>query len=133
MKRDPLAVLLRLRAIEVASARRDLAERLVGEAAAQQRAAAAEAVITGELAQDAAGFADSLAAWLPQARARRDRMAGDARLAGQAVDNARRALAVQRAQERAVELVRERRIAEEREQETRRGQTALDEMAQRPR
>jgi flagellar biosynthesis chaperone FliJ len=133
MKRDPLAVLLRLRAIEVASARRDLAERLAGEAVAQQRAAAAEAVITGELAQDTAGFADSLAAWLPQARARRDRMAGDARLAGQAVDNARRALAAQRAQERAVELVRERRIADEREQETRRGQAALDELAQRPR
>lgn len=131
MARDPLAPLLRLRALEVAAARRDLVARQAGAAAAEDRAAAARSVLETELGATIPGFADSLAAWLPAARAARDRAAGEAMLANQAVDGARAALAAQRARERAVEWLVEKRRAEAQEAAAHAAQKALDEAAQR--
>ena len=131
MARDPLAPLLRLRALEVAAARRDLVARQAGAAAAEERAEAARAVMDAERRAAIDGHADSLAAWLPIARAARERAAGEATLANQAVEGARAALAAQRARERAVEWLVEKRQQEAREAAAHAAQKALDEAAQR--
>jgi flagellar export protein FliJ len=131
MARDPLAPLLRLRALEVAAARRDLVARQAGAAAAADRAAAARSALEAEQQADIPGFADSLAAWLPAARAARDRAAGEASLANQAVEGARIALAAERARERAVEWLVEKRREEAREAAAHAAQKSLDEAAQR--
>lgn len=132
MARDPLAALLRLRSLEVAAARRDLAERLAGLSAAEQRAAAAAAAIQAEANSEATREAPHLySAWLPRGRAAEERAAGDARLAAQASEIARQNLAETRAGERAVEWLREQRLIEERQRAARREQAALDEAAAR--
>ena len=131
MARDPLAPLLRLRALEVAAARRDLVARQAGAAAAEDRAAAARSVLETEHRAAIGGHADSLAAWLPLARAARDRAAGEANLANQAVEGARAALAAQRARERAVEWLVEKRREEARDAAAHAAQKSLDEAAQR--
>jgi flagellar biosynthesis chaperone FliJ len=131
MRRDPLATLSRLRALEVAEARRALAQRQRGVAAAEARAREANAALEGEVAAEAGDFADSFAAWLPQARAACARAAGEMRLAAQAAEVARSALAEVRAAERAVELIREERARVARSDALRRDQTGLDEAAQR--
>ncbi len=130
-KRDPLSALLKLRGLEVATARRDLVARQAGAAAAAEREAAARRTLDLELAAGAGDFADSLAAWLPMARAARERAAGEATLAAQAVEAARTALAQQRARERAVEWLLDRRAQEARDKAMRAEQNALDEAAQR--
>jgi flagellar biosynthesis chaperone FliJ len=130
MSRDPLATLLKLRALEVATARRDLAERRVRAEEADRRAAAAEATIAAEVARPAE-FADSLVAWLPLARGARDRALGEARLAEQAVEAARSQLAAERARARVVEWLMEKKAAEARAKALKREQAALDEAAQR--
>ncbi|WP_203071288.1 flagellar FliJ family protein [Falsiroseomonas ponticola] len=129
-RRDPLAALLKLRGLEVAAARRDLVARQAGAAAAAAREAAARRAMEAELA-GGGDFADSLAAWLPLARAARERAAGEAALASQAVEAARSALAQQRARERAVEWLLDRRAQEARDKAMRAEQNALDEAAQR--
>jgi flagellar export protein FliJ len=130
-RRDPLSALLKLRGLEVAAARRDLVARQAGAAAAAAREAEARRAMETELAGDAGDFADSLAAWLPLARATRDRAAGEAALAAQAVEAARGALAQHRARERAVEWLLDRRAQEARDKAMRAEQNALDEAAQR--
>jgi flagellar export protein FliJ len=130
MSRDPLAPLKRLRTLQVATARRDLADRRARAEVAAQQAEAAQATLLNELA-GAPLFADSLAAWLPVARAARDRATGDAALAEQAVEVARGALAEERSRARVVELLIERRAAEARAEAARRAQAAIDEVAQR--
>ncbi|NKC34536.1 hypothetical protein [Falsiroseomonas selenitidurans] len=130
MKGDPLAALMRLRGLQVAAARRDLADRQAGAQAAVGRAEAAVAVLAQETQGEVAFLADSLAAWLPGARAARERAAGEARLAGQAVEAARAALVASRAQERAVEWLMESRAAAARQKVARGQQAALDETAQ---
>ncbi len=116
-----------------ATARRDLAERQAGAAAAEQRAEVARAVLAAETGAAVMDFADSLAAWLPRAQATRDHREGEARLAGQAVEAARGALAANRARERAVEWLMEKRAADARAAALRAEQAALDEAAQRRR
>ena len=130
-RRDPLSALLKLRGLEVATARRDLMARQAGAAAAAEREAAARGAMEAEMADHGGDFADSLAAWLPMARARRERAVGEAALAAQAVEAARAALAQQRARERAVEWLLDRRAQEARDRAMRAEQNALDEAAQR--
>lgn len=133
MRRDPLAAILRLRALEVAFARRDLAERATGAAAADARAQAAAAALRDGATERLGDFADSHAAWQPRARADRDRAAGEARLADRAVEASRAALAGLRVAERAVEALLERRAEDARAASLRREQLAIDEAAQRRR
>lgn len=128
---DPLASLMKLRSLQVAVARRDLADRQAGAQAAAARDAAARDAIAAETGAEATGHADALAAWLPLARTALDRAAGEAALAGQAVEAARGALAQQRAQERAVEWLVEQRRAAARLAAGRAAQAALDESGQR--
>lgn len=130
-RHDPLAALLKLRGLEVAAARRDLMARQAGASAAAQREASARLAVATELAGSDGDFADSLAAWLPLAYAARDRAAGEAALAAQAVESARAGLAAQRARERAVEWLLDRRAREARDKAMRAEQNALDEEAQR--
>ncbi|WP_439549733.1 flagellar FliJ family protein [Falsiroseomonas sp.] len=130
-KRDPLSALLKLRGLEVATARRDLVARQAGAAAAAEREAVARSALDLELAAGGGEFADSLAAWLPMARAARERAVGEAALATQAVEAARSALAQQRARERAVEWLLDRRAQDARDKAMRAEQNALDEAAQR--
>ena len=130
-KRDSLSALLKLRGLEVATARRDLVARQAGAAAAAEREAAARSAGDLEFAAGAGVFADSLAAWLPMARAVRERAVGEAALAAQAVEAARSALAQQRARERAVEWLLDRRAQDARDKAMRAEQNALDEAAQR--
>lgn len=128
--KDPLATLLKLRELELAAARRDLAER---RARADQAAACAETAresITIECG-GAVHCTDTLAAWLPVARASLDRAASEARITAQAAEASRSALADHRARARSVEWLLERRAAEARAERLQREQAALDEAAQR--
>jgi flagellar biosynthesis chaperone FliJ len=133
MRRDPLATLLRLRALEVAAAQRDLAQRAQGAQAADARLRHATATMAAELTGEGAGFADSLAAWLPQARTACESAAGEARLAEQAAEVARRRLAEARAAEGALEQLCAQRAWQLRAEAAQRLQASLDEAAQRRR
>jgi flagellar export protein FliJ len=132
MSRDPLAPLLRVRELQVNHARRSLADRRAGAAEAAKREEAARRAISSELS-GGYGFADAFAAWLPVARERADKAAGETTLAEQAVEAARSALAAERAGARTVELLIERRALEARRLALRKSQSALDEAAQRRR
>lgn len=128
MARDPVALLARLRRIEMRRAQRHLAERLAMAGAAEARLAAAEDALPAEAAMDNAA---AFGAWLPRALAERDR----ARLAsGQArtlVEESRDVLAAAQVALRAVELFQARRSAAERLADLRREQAALDDLAGR--
>lgn len=117
MARDPLEALARLRRHAVTMERRRLAERLAGLTAAEARQAATAAALVEEAAGDPADFA----AWLPRG------------LAESRVAAAQDAVAAARAEELALELLRERRAAEEARKAARRAQAALDEAAARRR
>jgi flagellar biosynthesis chaperone FliJ len=125
--RDPLAVLARLRRLEVDQAKRQLAERLRAHALAEHGVRAAEAALTAEaeVQDDSAAFG----AWLPRGLAERERAKGHLRLADQAAAAAREALVAARAAERAAELLRERRAEEERREAERRAAADLNETA----
>ncbi|MFB9969044.1 hypothetical protein ACFFMP_02820 [Pseudoroseomonas cervicalis] len=130
-----MAVLLRLRALEVALAQRDLAERCAQSAAATGRAEDAAAAIPAEgraadAAQDAAAGA-GYAAWLPYGTAMRERRATEARLAEAAAEAAREALVAARTAERVVELAREARQEEAARKAARKLQATLDDMPNR--
>jgi hypothetical protein len=124
MRRDPLAVLLRLRGVETLLARRRLAEDLAAGAAAETKAEAAR-VALGEEARSAGG-ADH-AAWLPRGLAERDRAVEETRRAGARAVESATALGTARAAERAVERLAETRAAEARREAVRREQVQLDE------
>ncbi|WP_426958203.1 flagellar FliJ family protein [Muricoccus radiodurans] len=126
MPRDPLAVLARLRSVEVLTARRRLAEDLTALSAAQGRVAE-----TGEgIAREAAAATGAdYAAWLPRARAARDTAAEDARRRAALVEESVAALGAARAAERAVERLAEQRCAEARREAARRESARLDEAA----
>jgi flagellar biosynthesis chaperone FliJ len=125
MARDPLAVLARLRRLEVDQAKRQLAERLRAHALAEEGLEAAKQALVEEAEHDAAAYG----AWLPRGLAERDRAEGHLRLADQATAAAREALTTARAAERAAEMLRERRAEEERREAERRAAASLDEIA----
>ncbi|MCQ4161973.1 hypothetical protein NON00_18825 [Roseomonas sp. GC11] len=122
---DPLAVLQRLRGLEVALARRDLAER-------GAQAAAAAIPAEGRAAEGVDGHA-AFAAWLPYGTAMRESRATEARLAAAALEAAREALVTARTAERVVELAREAKAEAARHQALRKAQAALDEIASQKR
>jgi flagellar export protein FliJ len=137
---DPLAILQRLRGLEVSEAQRTLAARRSSASESSRRAAAAAAAIPHEVAAAAVSGAEAmlclhatgdLTAWLPRGESMRQRAATEARLAEGAAEAAREELAAARAAERAVELLRAKRADEAARKATRRSQARLDEMAAR--
>jgi hypothetical protein len=122
MARDPLAVLARLRRLEVAQARRDLAIRAAALERAATRIKAADATLDAERAHAPADYA----AFLPRGLAAREDAALAVRRAQAALEVARIALADRRAQERAVEVTLDQRAAAQREERARRNQALLD-------
>ena len=128
MARDPLASLARLRRLETAMARRDLAERLGAVAAAEQRQALAIAAIQQEAAGDAPA---DYARWLPRGLAERDRADRLHKHAEYRLEEAQTALAGARAAERSVEWLQEERAREQRETQERKRQALLDDAAAR--
>jgi flagellar export protein FliJ len=122
MARDPLDVLARLRRLEVAQARRDLAGRAATLDEAAVRAEAVERALEAERAHAPADYA----AFLPRALAAREDAARSVRRAQAALEVARIALADRRAQERAVERLAEARAEAARDAAARREQAALD-------
>jgi flagellar export protein FliJ len=138
---DPLAILQRLRGLEVSEAQRTLAARRSSASESSRRAAAAAAAIPHEVAAAAAvsgaeamlclHATGDLTAWLPRGESMRQRAATEARLAEGAAEAAREELAVARAAERAVELLRAKRADQAARKAARRTQAMLDELASR--
>jgi flagellar export protein FliJ len=137
---DALAVLQRLRGLQVAEAQRTLAVRRSSATESSRRAAAAAAAIPHEVAAAAVSGAEAmlslhatgdLAAWLPRGESMRQRAATEARLAEGAAEAARESLAAARAAERAVEILRAKCVDEAARKAARRSQAMLDEMAAR--
>ena len=134
---DPLATLARLRRLEVAQARKQLAERNAALAAAEVRHDAARAAPgrEAEAAKCAASAAmthpAAYAAWLPLGLAERERAARAAQHSANLVQMARDALAVQRTAERQVELLREQQAAALARKVRRKQQSLLDEFGSR--
>jgi flagellar export protein FliJ len=138
---DALAVLQRLRGLQVAEAQRTLAVRRSSATESSRRAAAAAAAIPHEVAAAATvsgaeamlslHATGDLAAWLPRGESMRQRAATEARLAEGAAEAARESLAAARAAERAVEILRAKRADEAARKAARRSQAMLDEMAAR--
>ena len=124
---DPLATLARLRRLEVAEARRNLAERNAALAAAEARLAAARAAPAAEAAATAEFPLADYAAWLPLGLAERERAARAERHSAGLAGMAREALALRRAAERQVELLREEPAAAAALKAKRKAQALLDE------
>jgi hypothetical protein len=121
---DPLAALARLRRFELAAARRRLADRLAGLAAAEARRDAAAAALAAEAT---AGNGAAYAAWLPRGRAERDRAAGALRVAEGRMAAAQAELGAARAAAHLVELLQAQRAALALRQAACDAQSALDE------
>ncbi|HEY4254617.1 MAG TPA: hypothetical protein VGM87_25670 [Roseomonas sp.] len=131
MARDPIDVLIRLRALATRGAKRDLGTATRALAMAEGFAAEAAAAPAAEQAAGADPLL--LTGWMPQALHLRDRAAARARQAEAARDAAQAALAEARRQERVLELLAERRAAEAARAAARKAQAALDDRAQRRR
>ena len=129
MSRDPLAVLDRLRRLQVDQARQAMgaAQGALLEAEARRDAAAAA------LPAEAAGAPGDFAAWLPAALARRAAVEAARRRADLRAEVAREALAGARAAARAVERLRELRADAAALRLDRAAQAALDEAGARRR
>lgn len=126
MKRDPLAVLARLRGAEVMAARRQMMEEAALHQAAEERAQAAALAIVEE-----GRYGEDYGAWLPRGMALRAAAAAEAERAARRVLDASAALAVARAAERAVESLAEMREEEARRTLMRAEQRVLDEAGAR--
>ncbi len=128
---DPLATLARLRRLEVAQARKQLAERNVALAAAEARHDEACAAPGREGAHADAAVPADYAAWVPRALAERERAARAAQHSANLAQMARDALALHRTAERQVELLREQQAAAAALKTRRRQQALLDEFGSR--
>lgn len=122
--RDPLAVLRRLRAMEVEQAKRVFGDRLSRLSAAEQSAQAAAEALRREAAL--AAEPRDHAAWLPLGLRQRDEATQAARWAEAAAEQARTALAMARAAERAVERLQEKRETEAERRAAKAERQALD-------
>lgn len=129
MARDPLDVLLRLRAMELRNAKRDLGTATRALTTAEEVAARAAAAPARE--QEAGADPLLLTAWMPQALAARDRAVVRAQHAAAAREVAQTALAEARRRERVLELLSERRAEEAARRAARKAQAAMDDRAQR--
>ena len=125
MRRDPMEVLARLRAIGRDTARREMAAAQARLAAAEDaRRAAAEALLAE--AEDAAPV--DYAAWLPAAFRARIRAGEGQRRAAAEAEAARAALVLARADAEAVESLLDVRRAEARRERLRAEQAVLDDV-----
>ncbi len=123
MARNPLAIVARLRDLEVQAARRALLDREADLAAAEARIASAGQALHDEAV---AGDPAAYAAWLPRARA--DQAAAEAaRLrAAAAAEEARAALAAARAAAHAIERMQQERALLERKKAERLAELQID-------
>lgn len=126
-RRDPLAVLARLRGLE-----RDRARRALADAAATRDAALAAAeAVQQALAAEACGTVADYAAWLPAARQARARAEDGLRRAEAGMAVARDALAEARAAAEAVETLLSARRAADRRARLAAEQALLDDLPRR--
>jgi hypothetical protein len=134
---DPLATLARLRRLEVAQARKQLAERNAALAAAEARhdvaraAPGREADAANRAASAATAAPADYAAWLPLGLAERERAARAAQHSANLAQMARDALTLHRTAERQVELLREQQAAALALKTRRKQQALLDEFGGR--
>lgn len=126
MARDVLALLQRLRDLEVTEARRVLLDKRSQEEASVQRAEASrEALLQEALLGDARAYAT----WLPRGRAEEERMRRLAALSTKRREEAELALGEARAALRGVERLAELREEKARREQARQAQKVLDEVA----
>jgi len=130
MARDPLAVLARLRRLEVDRARQTLADRSASEASAERRVGIAAAALREEAR---AATPTEFAAWIGRGLAQRERAERGVTLAAAASDAARAALAQTRTAEASLAALRDARAAAAKRAGARRDQARLDEFALRRR
>ena len=136
MKRDPLGTMLRVRQSALDEAQKAVADAYRLERDAFDRAEAASAALEREMqaAMSLTGgdeAVETFARWLPAGR-RAIKLAHDAQRDATAVlDQARAVLTLARSGVRAVETLIEQRRAEQRLEDNRRDQRALDEAAGR--
>ena len=133
MRRDPLAILQRVRDAAVVEATRELAGGLQREQAGRQRLVEHNETVRREQAE--AGTTDTVdfAAWLPRAHAIARGNAGSLAAEEERVRRLRQALLVKRTEAVAVEKAMERRQAAVSLARSRREQAAMDEAAGRRR
>lgn len=136
MSRDPLRTLARLRRFEVNEARRDLADRLRAEAAAEVSHRQALAAIQQEGEAATATPNPDLAAalfstWLPQGMAAVARADAAYRAAELATERAQMSLSATRTAARVVETLRDEQAQARRDEALRKEQAVLDEHGQR--
>lgn len=123
MPRDPLAILARVKALDLRAAQRGLAEARTAQAAAEAQATAADAILRNEPPAPASPTYD---AFLARGLAERDRLAAEAAGRAAATEAAREAVALARGAEKVVAILRERRAAVRRRELLRRAQIRLD-------
>jgi flagellar biosynthesis chaperone FliJ len=122
--------LARLRRLEVAQAKRDLASALTAEAAARRALTQAQAAVAREARIATPAVPGAFAAWLPAAADAIARCQNAQTEAAQTRDAARSALAVSRATLKATETLQETRAAEARLQAERRAERTLSDASQ---
>lgn len=123
MAYDPLAMLAKLREIELRQGRRSLAEAQAAAAQAHGAAAAAEAALRAER-PDAAS--PGYGAFLAHGLAEREVLEAAAARADAAAEAGREALALARGADRLIAILRGRRAAAARRLATRRAQARLE-------
>lgn len=123
MPRDPLAILARVKALDLRAAQRGLAEARSAQATAEGQAAAADAMLHNEPPALATPTYD---AFLAHGLAERDRLAAEAASRAAASEAAREAVALARGAEKVVAILRERRAAARRREMLRRAQLRLE-------
>lgn len=128
MARDPLVIVGKLRDQEVQSARRVMADRQALLAEAEAAIAAAARALRDEAE---GGDALAYAAWLPRGRAAQAAAEAARQRAEAAFEEAREALTAARTAARAVELLREMRARQAREEAAQRATLASQEWAAR--
>ena len=133
MRRDPLAILQRVRDAAVVEATRDLAGGLQREQAGRQRLVEHNETMRREQAEAGTAGAVDFAAWLPRARAIAGGNARSLAAEEERVGRLRQALLAKRTEAAAVEKVIERRQAAVSLARSRCEQAAMDEAAGRRR
>lgn len=133
MRRDPLAILQRVRDAAVVEATRELAGGLQREQTGRQRLVEHNETMRQEQAEAGTAAAVDFAAWLPRARAIARGNARSLAAEEERVGRLRQALLAKRTEAAAVEKAMERRQAAVSLARSRREQAAMDEAAGRRR
>lgn len=131
MKRDPLAVLWRVRDASVTEASRDLAAARIGERQASQTLEEHRRRIGQEQAEALGEHVAAFAAWLPSARQRTAQLEANLEAEELRVRHAQHILVGRRTDAEAVAKAMQRRSVEETLVKTRKEQGIMDEAAGR--